>query len=163
LRWQQQPPTVGRAHEGFFYPDPLGFWSEVRRWATIVVGTAEPGVRTVDALSVTALLHLGADATLIRRLLGEVRPSVALFVDEAAWSAFGAGTDTEDAVTITIPDPHRQGVVYTGQWGWRGEVVVGKAPQHPAAHQLYRASDMDRFLQGVPVRAAGAAARSRRN
>ncbi len=31
--WEDHPPCLGRANEGFYYPDPLGFWAEIRRWA----------------------------------------------------------------------------------------------------------------------------------
>ena len=28
----EAPLTLGEPHEGFLYPDPIGFWDEVRRW-----------------------------------------------------------------------------------------------------------------------------------
>jgi hypothetical protein len=41
--------------------------------------------------------------------------------------------------------------VYEGFWGATADgTVVGKAPQHPAMHNLYRAEDMDRFLASAP-------------
>jgi len=51
-----------------------------------------------------------------------------------------------------VPDPHREGQVYEGFWANDGDgLVIGKAPQHPATHRLYRAADMDRFLSLAPI------------
>jgi hypothetical protein len=49
-----------------------------------------------------------------------------------------------------ISDPHRKGQVYEGFWAKDADgVVVGKAPQHPATHKLYRERDMLGFLRGA--------------
>src|SRR5205814_8705280 len=32
LVFPESPLSLGAPHEGFFYPDPLGFWAEVRHW-----------------------------------------------------------------------------------------------------------------------------------
>jgi hypothetical protein len=138
VMWRDCPPTLGEPHEGFFYPDPLGFWSELRHWATTAVGVSNPG-----ALSITTVLH-GADG--VEWALDLMRPRVVLFLDEPAWQAspFG-GFSRLDA--WHIPDPHRPGQFYEGWWMRDGVGrVVGKAPQHPAAHNLYRREDMDGFL-----------------
>jgi hypothetical protein len=148
LLWKEEPPTFGTPHAGFFYPDPLGFWTEVRRWITVLVRSAEPSVGTPDALSVAALVHVGDQperATWARRAL---QPSVVLFLDEASWSSAEVAADV---TPLVIPDPHRAGVVYEGCWGRTADgVVVGKAPQHPAAHLLYRSADMEQFLRAIP-------------
>lgn len=148
--WPEDPPTLGEPPQGFFYPDPLGFWTEVRRWARTVVGVRGPGWHTADALSVTTLLHLSDEPARLTWARDLMRPRVILFLDEACWRA--------SAIVVRrpehhhVPDPHRPGQVYEGFWGLADDgTVVGKAPQHPAAHNLYRAEDMDRFLAAVPL------------
>ena len=42
VRWEEQPLTLGKAHEGFFYPDPLAFWAEVRKWTVELFVDADP-------------------------------------------------------------------------------------------------------------------------
>jgi hypothetical protein len=55
-------------------------------------------------------------------------------------------------VTHHIKDPHRPGQVYEGFWGELEDgVVVGKAPQHPTTHNLYRSDDMVAFLRSAPL------------
>jgi hypothetical protein len=150
VRWRDLPLTLGEPHEGFFYPDPLGFWAEVRRWAVVLLRRAEPAWDTAEALAVTALLHTGDDPGRLRRAVELLRPRVVLFLDEEAWSA--AGLAVTDTVMHSLPDPHRPGQVYEGFWGRDTEGrAVGKSPQHPAAHRLYRAADMDAFLAAVPL------------
>src|SRR5262249_49799089 len=135
LEWRDHPPTLGDPHEGFFYPDPLGFWTEVRQWASTVAG-----LPAVEAVSVTPPLH-GRD---LRWAVGVMPPGVVLFLDEPAWNS--AGLDVKRAVRH-IPDPYRDGQVYEGWWGRTDDgLLVGKAPQHPAAHKLYARADMTRFL-----------------
>lgn len=136
--WRDQPPTLGAPHEGFFYPDPLGFWAEVRHWTTVLTG-----LTTSDALSVATLLH--GDG-LLDWALGLMRPRVVLFLDEAAWQH--ADLDLETAPEgWHLPDPYRAGQLYEGWWAATADGVrIGKAPQHPAAHRLYRRSDIDDFL-----------------
>ena len=149
--WREEPPTLGVPHNGFFYPDPLGFWTEVRRWATLLVGTAEGGVKTPEALSVTALLHVGERPDRVGWAMQLLRPQITLFLDEASWSASGL---TVEPFPFAIPDPHRAGVTYEGWWGRRPDgAIVGKAPQHPAAHSLYRAADIHLYLQAASAMA----------
>jgi hypothetical protein len=147
--WRDQPPTFGEPHEGFFYPDPLGFWAEVRRWATIIVRQRERDWGTPEALGVSALLHVGDDDERLAWALRLLRPRVVLFLDGPAWE--GAGFSVREEPHY-VPDPHRPQQVYEGFWATTEDgTVVGKAPQHPATHRLYRAEDMDRFLKGAPV------------
>lgn len=135
VMWRDAPPTLGEPHEGFFYPDPLGFWAEVRHWATMLTGLPTP-----DALSLTTLIH-GAPA----HALDLMQPRVVLFLDEPAWQSSGLTTDAVEP--CDLPDPYRAGQLYEGWWArTRDGRVVGKSPQHPAAHKLYRRSDMDGFL-----------------
>src|SRR5690348_1056301 len=84
IQWRELPPSLGDPHEGFFYPDPLGFWTEVRRWAGVIVRLADPGFSTSDALAVTALLHVGDNAARLKKAIQLCRPRVILFLDEAA-------------------------------------------------------------------------------
>ena len=134
--WSERPPTLGDAHPGFFYPDPLGFWAEIRRWAITLVA-----LDMADALAVTSLLH-GASPDWA---VGVMHPRVVLFLDETAWRAAEWDVDVH---AHHIADPFRDGQVYEGWWGQRADgLVVGKAPQHPAAHKLYDAGDMSDFLR----------------
>jgi hypothetical protein len=147
--WPADAPALGEPHHGFFYPDPLGFWAEVRRWATVLVGAGRPGSSTADALAVTSLLHVGDDQ---RRLAwGQVvmRPRVVLFLDDPSWQAAGMVVSRRHH---QVPDPHRPHQAYEGFWGTADDgTVVGKSPQHPAMHNLYRAGDMEAFLASVPL------------
>ena len=157
IQWRELPPSLGDPHEGFFYPDPLGFWVEVRRWASLLVRLAEPTFSTADALAVTALLHVGDDASRLKRAMLLCRPKVVLFLDEPAWAGSGLKVKTERHY---VPDPHREQQVYEGFWGeTENGLVVGKAPQHPAAHRLYKQGEMDGFLRSAPVRPTQAADR----
>jgi hypothetical protein len=138
VMWRDAPPTLGEPHEGFFYPDPLGFWAEIRHWAEATTGLVNP-----DALSVSAVLH-GSGS--IDWALALMRPRVVLFLDEPAWQASGIALATERDARH-IPDPYRAGQLYEGWWAEATDGrVIGKAPQHPAAHKLYRRQDMDGFL-----------------
>lgn len=147
--WPEDSPTFGEPAHGFFYPDPLGFWAEVRRWATVIVRTRRPEWGTSDALSVTTLLHVGDDPDRLRWARDLMRPQVVLFLDEPSWQ--GAGLTVQKQLHH-VPDPHRPQQVYEGFWAVLDSgVAVGKAPQHPTTHNLYRAADLDAFLAAVPL------------
>jgi hypothetical protein len=147
--WPDAPPTLGEPHPGFFYPDPLGFWSEVRRWAHVLVSLAEPRWSVADALSVTALLHQGDHSERLDMVTGVCRPRVVLFLDEAALAVSGATVRSTDH---QIVDPYRPGTVYRGFWGRTDDgVVIGKSPQHPSANRFYRDDDMTAFLRSAPI------------
>jgi hypothetical protein len=143
------PPTLGQPHEGFFYPDPMGFWAEVRRWAVEVTRLEEPGWGQPEALSVTSLLHVGEEPERLAWVRHLCRPRVVLFLDEPSWERSGIHGRQ---VRHHIRDPYRPGQVYEGFWGTGDDgLVVGKAPQHPAAHSLYRAEDMTEYLREAPL------------
>ena len=147
--WPEDPPALGEPHHGFFYPDPLGFWAEVRRWATVLTRLRRPEWSTPDALAVSTVLHVGDDVGRLAWARELMRPHVVLFLDEASWQA--SGIDVRRHLHY-VPDPHRPQQVYEGFWATEGDgTVIGKAPQHPATHNLYRAEDMDRFLGSAPV------------
>lgn len=147
--WRELPPTVGTPHEGFFYPDPLGFWAEVRRWALELFGRHDPRWGTAESLSLTTLLHLGDQPERFARMVEVSRPRVVLFLDESSWEHSGLEARK---VAHSIADPHRRGQVYEGFWGSSAEgTVVGKAPQHPAMHNLYDSEEMGEFLRAVPL------------
>ena len=149
VEWVERPPTLGTPHEGFFYPDPLGFWSEIRRWATLLVRLAEPSWSTPDALAVTTLIHVGDRPTRIAKAREIMRPRLVLFLDEPAWTT--AALDVRQRPHY-VPDPHRANQVYEGFWAVADDgTVIGKAPQHPATHKLYRSEDMDGFLALAPL------------
>lgn len=148
LKWKEQPLTLGSMHEGFLYPDPLGFWAEVRGWARELLRTREPGWDASEALAVTALVHLGESLGSLDVATDTCHPAAVLFLDEAAWNACGWSVRS---IPHHISDPHRTGQVYQGFWGVRADgLIVGKAPQHPSAHRFYRREDMRDFLRALP-------------
>jgi hypothetical protein len=145
IAWRDVPPTIGAPHEGFFYPDPLGFWAEIRHWATVVTE-----LQMAEALSVTTVLHGAAHLTWA---LGVMRPHVLLFLDEPAAETAGLAGLAVDRNGYVIRDPYRSGQSYEGWWGRSDGMIVGKSPQHPAAHKLYRRTEMEAFLQrSAPAR-----------
>jgi hypothetical protein len=148
VTWPEAPPTLGEAHEGFFYPDPLGFWAEVRRWVVELFRPRHVTWGAPEALAVTTLLHMGGDPDRFTRALELCRPRMILFLDEPSFEQ--AGLPALRREPHFISDPHRKGQVYEGFWAKDADgVVVGKAPQHPATHKLYRERDMLGFLRGA--------------
>ena len=147
--WKERPLTLGEAHENFFYPDPLGFWAEVRTWALQLVRLQQPAWSTPEALAVTMLLHAGDETERFKRAMDLCLPQVVLFLDEPSWERSGLHVSRTPHY---IKDPHRPKQVYEGFWGTTPEgTVVGKAPQHPTTHNLYRREDMTAFLRSAPI------------
>ena len=71
-------------------------------------------------------------------------PDTAAFVGNARLTA--------KQVAHHINDPHREGQVYEGFWSTGDDgLVIGKAPQHPTMHNLYREEDMLAFLRSAPA------------
>jgi hypothetical protein len=150
VTWPDKPPTLGEPHEGFFYPDPLGFWAEVRRWTTVLLRLVKPSWATADALSVSTLLHVGDDNSRLAWAREVMHPAAIVFLDEPSW--LNAGIEVRQHPHY-VPDPHRPQQVYEGFWATDDDgTVLGKSPQHPTTHRLYRAEDMDRFLRAAPLR-----------
>lgn len=148
LAWPEEPLTLGDPHPGFLYPDPVGFWAEVRRWSIELLRQEGNGWTTAECLALTALVHSGDAAEHLALARATCRPRLTVFLDEPAWRAAGADTPRS---RLAVPDPHRPGQVYEGWWGTeRDGSVVGKAPQHPTMHRLYRADDLTRWLQQAP-------------
>jgi len=152
--WVERPLTLGEPHEGFLYPDPIGFWDEVRRWAVELFRLQQPTWSTAEALSLTTLVHVGADPRHLAVARDLCQPRVIVFLDEPAWQTAAIDVATSP---FSVPDPHRPGQVYEGWWGTTGDgSVVGKSPQHPTMHRLYRAEDLTAWLRAAPrPRAAG--------
>jgi hypothetical protein len=151
LAWHDHPLTLGEVNESFFYPDPLGFWTEVRRWALELFTQRNPTWGLGESLALTTLLHVGDDPARFSNAFACLSPRVVLFLDETSWLA--SGLALERPVSHYIADPHRPGQVYEGFWGELADgVAVGKSPQHPTTHNLYRQQDMVGFLRAVPVR-----------
>jgi hypothetical protein len=147
--WEEHPPTLGRTNEGFWYPDPLGFWAEVRRWSLELLRLQQPDLSLPDALALTTLLHVGDAPDRLDRAMELSAPETVLFLDEASWERSGLAVTQ---VPHHIVDPHRPGQVYEGFWGHTPDGrVVGKAPQHPTTHNLYRSEDMLGFLRSAPA------------
>ena len=150
LTWKDHPLALGEVNESFFYPDPLGFWTEVRKWALELFKLRNPTWSLGESLSLTTLLHVGDDPGRFARAFDALCPRIVLFLDEPSWLA--SGLVVTHPVNHYIKDPHRTGQVYEGFWGVLADgVVVGKAPQHPTTHNLYRAEDMVSFLRSAPV------------
>ena len=146
--WEERPLTVGEAHEGFFYPDPLGFWAEIRKWTVELLHLRAPDWGVNEALSVTALVHQADEPNRLHKALELCQPRTILFLDEPSWERSGL---TARQVAHHINDPHRQGQVYEGFWSTGDDgVVIGKTPQHPTMHNLYREEDMLAFLRSAP-------------
>jgi hypothetical protein len=148
IQWTDRPLALGEPHEGFLYPDPIGFWEEVRRWAVELFRLQQPTWSTSESLSLSALVHVGRDPgqlTVARELC---RPRLIVFLDEPAWQS----ADLDVATTaLSVPDPHRPGQSYEGWWGTTPDgSVVGKSPQHPTMHRLYRAEDLTAWLRAAP-------------
>ena len=76
------------------------------------------------------------------------QPRTIVFLDEPAWQS----ANLEVATTpFSVPDPHRPGQEYEGWWGTTPAAsVVGKSPQHPTMHRLYRADDLTAWLRAAP-------------
>jgi hypothetical protein len=148
LAWPDGPLTLGEPHDGFLYPDPIGFWAEVRRWSIELLRVQEPRWSTAECLALTTLVHVGERAEHLRLAQETCRPRMTVFLDEPAWRS----ADLDVATTaLAIPDPHRAGQVYEGWWGTTADgAVVGKAPQHPTMHRVYRAADLSMWLQRAP-------------
>ena len=150
LTWQERPLALGEVNENFFYPDPLGFWTEIRRWALELFKLRNPTWGLGEALTLTSVLHVGDQPDRLTAALRLCKPRVVLFLDEPSWNL--SGLEARKQVNHYIKDPHRPGQVYEGFWGELADgVVVGKAPQHPTTHKLYRAEDMVGFLQAAPI------------
>ena len=148
LSWPEGPLTLGEPHPGFLYPDPVGFWAEVRRWSMELLRREEPSWSTAECLALTALVHVGDEPSHLARATETCRPRVVVFLDEPAWDA--AGLEVE-VVRRAVPDPYRPGQEYEGWWGTCADgTVVGKSPQHPTMHRVYRAEDLDGWFRSAP-------------
>lgn len=149
LPYPDGPLTLGEPHPGFLYPDPIGFWAEVRRWAIELFRAHEPRWSTAEALSLTTLVHLGDEPDRLELAQATCRPRMTVFLDEPAWQVAELDVVTSP---LAVPDPHRPGQVYEGWWGTTDDgAVVGKSPQHPTMHRLYAASDLTDWLQKAPA------------
>lgn len=148
IAWPAGPLTLGEPHPGFLYPDPIGFWAEVRRWSIELFRAEEPTWSTAECLALTTLVHVGERREHLALAQQTCRPRMTVFLDEPAWQS----ADLDVVIDrLAIPDPHRAGQVYEGWWGTTATgAVVGKAPQHPTMHNLYRSEDLARWLQRAP-------------
>ena len=146
--WVERPLTIGEPHEGFLYPDPIGFWDEVRRWAVELFRLQQPVWGTAESLSLTSLVHVGREPSQLAVATALCQPRMLVFLDEPAWQSAGLEVAT---APFSVPDPHRDGQVYEGWWGTTADgSVVGKSPQHPTMHRLYRAADLTAWLRAAP-------------
>lgn len=149
LPWPAGPLTFGEPHAGFLYPDPIGFWVEVRRWAIELFRAHEPRWSTAEALALTTLVHIGGDPARLALAQAVCRPRMTVFLDEPAWTVADLHVATSP---LAVPDPHRPGQVYEGWWGTTDDgAVVGKSPQHPTMHRLYSGDDLTNWLHKAPA------------
>ncbi|HVF14223.1 MAG TPA: hypothetical protein VM942_06455 [Acidimicrobiales bacterium] len=152
VKWQDHPLTLGAPHQGFFYPDTMGFWAEIRKWAIELFRLRQPRWSATEALALTSLLPAAGQADRVARALEAFEPGVVLFLDEPSWSASLGLMDLGGLVPHYITDPHRPKQTYEGFWAQRSDgMVVGKSPQHPATHNLYRADDILGYLRSAPI------------
>jgi len=150
--WQDHPLALGAPNQGFYYPDPMGFWTEIRRWAVELLRLRQPGWSATEALGVTSLLPTAGHPDRVARAVEAMEPRVVLFLDEPSWADSLALFDVLQLVPHYITDPHRPKQVYEGFWAERPDgLVVGKSPQHPATHNLYRSDDILGYLRSAPV------------
>jgi len=56
---QYDPPTIGQAHRGFYYPDAKHYWDKVRALCTAVVGCHSPELSEAEALAQSGHFNLG--------------------------------------------------------------------------------------------------------
>ena len=146
--WVERPLAIGEPHEGFLYPDPIGFWDEVRRWSVELFRRGEPEWSTGESLALTTLVHVGGDPGHLATAQQLCEPRMVVFLDEPAWRSAGIDVPT---TPHSVPDPHRPGQAYEGWWGTTDDGrVVGKSPQHPTMHRLYRAEDLTAWLRAAP-------------
>lgn|GEM_PF-1791024 len=151
--WQDLPLSLGTPHQGFYYPDPMGFWAEVRRWVVALFRLCEPRWGATEALALTTLLPAGSQPDRVARAIDAFDPRLVLFLDEPSWAASRPTLDVIEQVPHYITDPHRPKQAYEGFWAeTRDGMVVGKSPQHPATHNLYRSDDIMHYLRSAPVR-----------
>jgi hypothetical protein len=152
VQWQDHPLTMGTAHQGFYYPDPMGFWAEVRKWAVELFRLRQPHWGNTEALALTSLLPTGSQPERVARAIDCLEPRLVLFLDEPSWAASRPTLEISDRVPHYITDPHRPKQVYEGFWATGPDgTVVGKSPQHPATHNLYRADDILGYLRSAPI------------
>ena len=104
-------------------------------------------VRVMTLLLVLCSAAPGFGQTAVKKAAGPIR--VDAILDEPAWGAAGLDVAT---TPLAVPDPHRAGQTYEGWWGTTEDgTVVGKSPQHPTMHRLYRAEDLTDWLQRAPT------------
>jgi hypothetical protein len=152
VKWQDGPLTLGVPHQGFYYPDPMGFWAEIRKWAVELIRLREPGWTATKALALSSLVPTTGQPERVARAVELFEPRVVLFLDEPSWADSLALFDVGQLLPHYIADPHRPKQAYEGFWAERRDgMVVGKSPQHPAAHNLYRADDIAGYLRSAPI------------
>jgi hypothetical protein len=89
----------------------------------------------------------------VARAVDAFDPRLVLFLDEPSWAASRPSLDVIEQVPHYITDPHRPKQAYEGFWAETREgMVVGKSPQHPATHNLYRSDDIMHYLRSAPLR-----------
>ncbi len=155
--WPAGPLTLGEPHDGFLYPDPIGFWNEVRRWSLELFRLCQPQWSTAESLSLTALVHVGGDRSHLDTAMRTCAPRTVVFLDEPAWQA----ADLDVATTPrSVPDPHRPGQFYEGWWGNGGQRVGGgqgaAAPDHASAVRRGRSRRVAPRLPAPARRVRGA-------
>src|SRR3954471_946285 len=78
VEWKERPLTLGHPHEGFLYPDPLGFWAEVRRWTAELLcdhgPDGDPTFTPPEAMAVSTLVHVGDTRDALTLAVATCRP-----------------------------------------------------------------------------------------
>ena len=153
VTWQDRPLSLGTPNQGFYYPDPMGFWAEVRKWVVALFRLRHPRWGATEALALTTLLPAANQPDRVARAVDAFEPRLILFLDEPSWAASRALLNGAEQVPHYITDPHRPKQVYEGFWSAAGRRGGGRqvtpAPGHP--QPLPR-----RRHPGVPAVGAGA-------
>ena len=114
--------------------------------------SASPGGAATEALALTTLLPAGGQPDRVARAVEAFEPRLVLFLDEPSWAASRASSTSASRCPTTSPTPTGPKQAYEGFWATRRDgVVVGKSPQHPATHNLYRADDIVGYLRSAPI------------
>ncbi len=115
----------------------------------VLVGQAG-GVGSDSSLGVAALANPGLSGQGIGEILKVCQPRVILYLDQE--SERSSPRKATNPTPISIHNPYHLDQSYRGWWSSEPDgVILGKAPQHPAAHRLYSKDSLTTFLAALPV------------
>ena len=122
VTWQDRPLSLGTPNQGFYYPDPMGFWAEVRKWAVELFRLRHPRWGATEALALTTLLPAASHPDRVARAVDAFEPRLVLFLDEPSWAASRASEAPSRSPTTsptpTGPSRSTRGSGPSGPTGW---------------------------------------------